>query len=1168
MCVPLAVSAFALAACGGTGEAGPAGPQGPQGIQGEQGPTGPQGPAGPAGQDGASASDPQPGSNPNLGKPGSSTFYSDYETLDGAINAALETNEQIAAEGYVLLKNEKNSLPLAENSKVSVFGKESAAGVSSALKKAGFDVNQTLLDFYADNELSGKGYSSVTNGSFRPTGETPQSMYTNEVKQSYDEYGGTAVVVFYRTGGEGTDLPRASFAETAGQDTAAMAYPTREDIESGEWTPVGGIGRESDPFEHYLELDDNEEALLDMLQKDRRFDNVVVLLDSTYAMEVGFLKSEKYSKVKSCIWITGNGDNNYEPIGEILNGKVNPSGRTPDILQADFTADPSWENFSNNLVGNENGFDSGMGNQYTTETGLLYKDAFDLGYYEVSYEEGIYIGYKYYETRGYTDGEDWYNEYVNYPFGYGLSYTDFTWDVVESSPANRVELSQYGTITVDVRVTNTGKVAGKDVVQLYYSAPYADGGIEKSHVELGDYAKTGLLAPGESQTVTLTLDVRDMASYDAYDKNDNGFTGYEVEGGDYKIYIAENSHSWAYRSTDCLDYTVPEGGFTYGTDDNTGNEIANRFDYINEEMENKLLSRSDWDGTWPSRPLWFDVENDTTIDPLWAAWYRATHDGKDWSASDSSVTPKYLKQGAAELVKSDEWLSNFEMPLADKENSLGGGNNDFVLDESYDEANPRYNGGQAPWYSATAPEFRAEDQAYTGENPAPIQLSDMTGLDFDDPKWEEYLSQFTVKQAVEQIITAFNFVPNEGMGVPNSTHGDGPFGIKEAFARIPYLQPGDFMDSDSIISWCSQVTVGATFNKDLAYEYGRINGDLGLWYKFSGWYSPGANIHRTPFSGRNNNYVSEDAFLSGTVIAQMCKGCQEKGMITFIKHFALNDQETHRDVTGIATWADEQTMRQIYLKVFEMGVKDGNSLGMMTSFNRVGFDWAGASYELLTSIARDEWGFQGVYVTDAAGTNQAGNYMNANMMIRAGQDISLDGVMGGYLIDQDTGVPDRVTGINSNEESLTPTHLTALYNCLKRIQYVVANNAGMLNGHTTTSYDYDVSTAVKKSDGTEDMKNAISISNATVYNVKIGEEVTIDVSDADLATLDILYVLFQGDLCGLTLDRETGIISGTVTADIAPGYYRFTIGVCDGDIVKGEEWTANVINYFYLNVTE
>ena len=251
-----------------------------------------------------------------------------------------------------------------------------------------------------------------------------------------------------------------------------------------------------------------------------------------------------------------------------------------------------------------------------------------------------------------------------------------------------------------------------------------------------------------------------------------------------------------------------------------------------------------------------------------------------------------------------------------------------------------------------------------------------------------------------------------------------------------------------------------------------------------------------------------------------------------------------------------------------MGVKDGNSLGMMTSFNRVGFDWAGASYELLTSIARDEWGFQGVYVTDAAGTNQAGNYMNANMMIRAGQDISLDGVMGGYFIDQDTGVPDRVTGINSNEESLTPTHLTALYNCLKRIQYVVANNAGMLNGHTTTSYDYDVSTAVKKSDGTEDMKNAISTSNATVYNVKIGEEVTIDVSDADLATLDILYVLFQGDLCGLTLDRETGIISGTVTADIAPGYYRFTIGVCDGDIVKGEEWTANVINYFYLNVTE
>ena len=1159
--------ALSFAACSGT--PGPAGPQGEQGATGPAGPAGPAGQDGQDGEDGKDATSPRPGPNPDLGKPGESRFYSDYETLDGAIEAALETNKQIAAEGYVLLKNEKNSLPLQKNSKVSVFGKESAAGVSAALEKAGFDVNRTLLDFYADNDKSGPGYSSMTDGSFRPTGETPQSMYTQEVKNSYNDYGGTAVVVFYRTGGEGTDLPMASFAATEGQNTAAMAYPTREEVESGEWTPKGGIGRESDPFEHYLELDDNEEALLDMLQNDSRFDNVVVLLDSTYQMEVGFLKQEKYSKVKSCVWITGNGANAYEPIGEILNGEVNPSGRTPDILQADFTADPSWQNFANNLVGNDAGFDSGLGNQYTTEDGLLYKDAFDLGYYEVSYEEGIYIGYKYYETRGLTDGEDWYNDYVNYPFGYGLSYTDFTWDVVKTSPANRVELGQYDTITIDVKVTNVGDVAGKDVVQLYYSAPYTEGGIEKSQVELGDYAKTSLLAPGESDTVTLTLDVRDMASYDVYDLNGNGFKGYEVEGGNYSLYISENSHSWAMRDTDKVTYTVPEGGFTYGTDDNSGNEIANRFEYMNEEMKDRLLSRSDWDGTWPTRPLWFDVENDTTIDPMWAAWYRATHDGADWTSADKSVTPVYLKKGEAELVKSDEWLSNFEMPLADKEHGLGTDGQNYQLDKSYDEANPRYGGGKAPWYSDTAPAFRAEDEAYTAANPAPIQLSDMVGLDFDDPKWEEYLAQFTVKQAVEQIISAFNFVPNEGMGVPNSTHGDGPFGIQEAFARIPYLQPGDFMDADTIIRWCSQVTVGATFNKDLAYEYGRINGDLGLWYKFSGWYSPGANIHRTPFSGRNNNYVSEDAFLSGTVIANMCKGCEEKGMITFIKHFALNDQETDRDITGVATWADEQTMRQIYLKVFEMGVKDGNSLGMMSSFNRIGFDWAGASYELLTQIARDEWGFQGVYVTDAAGTEQAGNYMNHNMMIRAGHDISLDGVMGGYFIDQDTGIPDRVTGINSDDESLTPTHLTALRNCLKRIQYVVANNAPMLNGHTTDSYDYDVSGAAKSSDGKVEMKENITptTEGIKIFEVKAGQAVTVDIHDADLDELDILYVLFQGDLCGLTLDRQTGIISGTLSADLAPGYYRFTIGVCDGDIVKGEEWTANVINYFYLHVS-
>lgn len=452
-------------------------------------------------------------------------YYSDYSSMSEVYQAGLALNKQAAAEGYVLLKNE-GSLPLEGVNKISVFGKSSGS-IAAALEKGGFEINPVLKAFYADKALSGNGRSTKNHSSFNATGETPQSMYTEEVKASYADYAGTAVVVFGRSGGEGSDLARASFAAEEGQTTAVLAYPTREEIESGTWTPVGGQGRESDPFEHFLELDDHEEALLAMLQADDRFDNVIVLLDSTYAMEVGFLKDDAYSKVKSCIWVTGSGANGYEAIPEILTGKVNPSGRTPDILEADFTASPSWNDYANNLVGNEEGFDSAKGNEYTLEDGMLYKDAFDLAYYTVSYKEGIYIGYHYYETRGETDGEDWYNQYVNYPFGYGLSYTTFDWELVGSEPAG--ELAADSTINVQVKVTNTGDVAGKEVVQLYYEAPYTTGGIEKAKVELIDYAKTALLQPGESEVLTLTLNTRDMASYDYNDANANGFKGYEVE---------------------------------------------------------------------------------------------------------------------------------------------------------------------------------------------------------------------------------------------------------------------------------------------------------------------------------------------------------------------------------------------------------------------------------------------------------------------------------------------------------------------------------------------------------------------------------------------------------------------------------------------------------------
>ncbi len=622
--------------------------------------------------------------------------------------------------------------------------------------------------------------------------------------------------------------------------------------------------------------------------------------------------------------------------------------------------------------------------------------------------------------------------------------------------------------------------------------------------------------------------------------------------------MSKNSHSWADEGTPVIIYTVPEGGYQILVDEVTGNYIENQFDIVSNEMEGRILSRSDWEGTWPTRPLWFDVTNDTTIDPLWSAWYRTQHNGADWTEADTSVTPAYLRQGKAKLVKAESWLDNLAMPLADTEYKEG---NDYALATWYDEANPMYpdengNPGKAPWYRETAPTFRAEEERYSKEGEAPIQLSDLIGKEFDDALWDDYLDQFSARQAVEQIITAFNFVPNKAMGVPNSAHGDGPFGIKEAFDRIVHLQPGDMMRSDQLITFVSQVVLAASFNKDLAYRYGKLNGDYGLWAKLSGWYSPGANIHRTPFSGRNNNYYSEDAILSGIINAQISRGCADMGMITFIKHFALNDQETNRDTNAVATWADEQTIRQIYLKPFEMGVKDGNSLGMMTSFNRIGFDWAGADYELLTGVARNEWGFQGIYITDAAGTTQAGDYMSANQMIRAGQDLSLDGVPGAYFIDEDTGVPMFATGISTTERANTPTHLWALRDCLKRIQYVVAHTAPMLNGYTMFPIEYAI--------GYEEFKEANSNGATAHLELKAGDTgVTYDVSGG---LSDVKYLLYSGYLPeGLTMDEATGIISGDVSAN-ATGKYIVGIGLADVDIKPGEGWTAHTLRYIRIEV--
>ena len=489
---------------------------------------------------------------------------------------AQEVNLKLAEEGFVLLKNENAALPMNKGARISVFSKNSVnlsyggsgsggfdtsnnKNLYESLNDAGFVTNPTLKSFYESSQsgpVRTANSSDLDNGDNQKiaTAETPQNKYTDAVRNSYADYSDAALVVITRIGGEGFDLPRYQ-----GDSEGAVS-----------------------PDSHYLELDQNEIDLLTAVT-DGTFKHVVVVFNTPSSFEATFLKDSAYAafadKIDAAVWIGFTGSNGITALGEILNGDVNPSGRLVDTWAADFTKNPSFVNFGTGcLPDTTDKYDGGM-------------------YYSVDYEEGIYVGYRYYETRGETDGEDWYNANVVYPFGYGLSYTTFDWTVGDAS-ASEIELGT--TITVPVTVKNTGSVAGKDVVQLYASAPYTLGGIEKAHKVLVGFAKTKLLQPGESETVTVSFDPYSAASYDYRDANSNGFSGYELETGEYTLYVSRNAHE----SEKAIALNLA-ADVQIGTDPTTDSEVVNRYtdseDFLDSDWQlDAMLSRADWEGTWPT----------------------------------------------------------------------------------------------------------------------------------------------------------------------------------------------------------------------------------------------------------------------------------------------------------------------------------------------------------------------------------------------------------------------------------------------------------------------------------------------------------------------------------------------------------------------------------------
>jgi len=843
-------------------------------------------------------------------------FFSSPETDKAAISeitpVALDVVERLEAEGMVLLENKNNTLPLdtASEMNINVFGWSSidptyTGGVGSAtgnlkntvsfleaLANQGFTVNQDLISFY-----EGLGYSrGILNswGSFdieHGMLEVPMGEYSQGLLDQARAFSDAAVIMFTRVGNES----------------------------------AGSMSDYEDDSKHDLELSDEEMALIDTVTS-MGFSKVVLLINSTDPIELGYIEDKGIGAV---LWIGGPGQTGMNSVARALKGDVNPSGRLVDTYAYDLTSAPSYSNL------NDFAYSDGA---YTAIEGFSGMESeFYYGY--TDYTEDIYVGYRYYETR-YIDNETGecddaaYQEAVQYPFGYGKSYTTFKQEISSFTSNNK-------TASMTVRVTNTGNMAGKEVVQVYVTAPYTVGGIEKSHVSLIGFAKTGLLELGASEEVEISFAIEDIASFDYQDKG-----CYVLDAGTYEIKLMANAH-------DLIDSETIELNDTIVYSENNkrdSDDISAVTRFADAEGEVTYLSRADWEGTWP----------------------------QDVPAG---------REAGEELLE-----------------TLG---------------------AYAP--AREAIDTAAEDIVIQDHG---IMLEEMIGFDYDDPKWESMLEQLTVEE-MQSLIGLGGYATQaiKHIGKPYSVELDGPAGIQALVNAHAY----------DGVAYPSAVSIASTWNTELVREMGETYGAEAKAWGISGIYGPTINIHRSPFGSRNFEYYSEDGFLSGKMAAGIAAGFNESGVYCFIKHFALYD--TPGSTMGTATWINEQALREIYLKPFELAAKEGNARAVMSSYSRVGATWTGGSYALLTEVLRNEWGFRGMVISDWFYPSS----MDATQGVYAGNDLMLATVNGGDML---SATHDKY---RPTDTSIAGKH--AMRKASYNILYTVANSVAMEhNNYGPTPY--------------------------------------------------------------------------------------------------------------------
>ena len=1095
-------------------------------------------------------------------------FYSDFSTYAEEQLYAGNLNAKIMEESAVLLKNKEQTLPLAAGSNISLFGYRSynpiLGGTGSgsvggsfeslpgSLQNAGFNLNAAVQNVYANTNYT----AVITQGMGNPSTarvDGPVSDF-DSVKSSFGLFGDAAVITLGRLGGEGADLFTRSYKYNANTELLGVINNDPNHARLNE-----------DRTKHVLQLWDYEEDLIEMAKAN--FEKVVILLNTANVMEIPQLEDDP--QIGAILWIGEPGNTGLRNVGKILSGEINPSGRTADIWPANFKKDPTWFNFGDNKHNNSYDAEHDGWGVYDAEKGTFTEQYANTitraegstvnnsAKYALEEEENIYVGYKWYETAaadGKLDqlaiyesakasipedkaGDKYYNRStgVVYPFGFGLSYTDFEQEILSDAAEINAQLnaisSMDDSIKVRVRVRNVGGVAGKHVAELYNHAPYTNGGIEKAEVALIGFAKTKLLKPGQSQDLNIAVKVRDLASFDYNDANENNFSGWELEAGAYELRLQLNSHE----VSDVLPLTLAAKQFKMDgklanvalTAEDSYNWLSQGDDFdsllpikdhtADDGVTFKNLSRADLVGTFPTAPTAAErVYPDRVLALVTNASNRAgtTQTGSDPFDKYYRYTSSY---SSADDLPTDPWYkTNEDIP------------------EGWTQLASREAGTQAE-----------------------VLLNQMSGFDFNSDEiinieghpyngltekeaWIRFMNQLTYSELAALMVNGGYRTPGlNAIGKKQAADNDGPAALNGRSGNS-----GNFTVNNgaSGTSWCCEVNISSSWDADLAHKQGICVGNESLFHGATGWYGPAMNTHRSPFGGRNFEYYSQDGTHGGIIAAAVVSGAQSKGCNVFMKHFVLNDQETNR-MQGIATYTSEQAMREIYLKPFEYSVKEGHATAMMSSFNRVASVPGFVNYRTNVSILCDEWGFMGEVVTDYYSASLG----KANMLQRGGSHMALNTNLNysaantGTNFNQNTivgvwdpelrggkgGVRDGMavtTGEGEEAVTTIPESATQYYwirmDAMK-IAWVGANSNAIQNGVTTVGATGNTTTAM----------NIFGFSGN--QTIKYGEAANIDagLNPAHVPADCTVKYEIVGDLpAGLSFNASTGKITGSPTA--------------------------------------